>query len=61
MLYSGTHPWDHAPGGLLLTEAGGFLGTVDGVAYAPQVPARGLVAAADEHTYRTVLEAVSRL
>jgi fructose-1,6-bisphosphatase/inositol monophosphatase family enzyme len=61
VLYSGTHPWDHAPGGLLLTEAGGFLGTFDGEAYAPQVPARGLVAAADEDTYRVVLEAVSGL
>jgi fructose-1,6-bisphosphatase/inositol monophosphatase family enzyme len=61
VLYSGTHPWDHAPGGLLLTEAGGYLGTVDGTAYAPQEPARGLVAAADEDTYRRVLAAVAEL
>jgi fructose-1,6-bisphosphatase/inositol monophosphatase family enzyme len=61
VLYGGTHPWDHAPGGLLLTEAGGFLGTFDGAAYAPQVPARALVAAADEDTYRSVLEALADL
>ena len=48
------HPmaWDHAPGALLLTESGGFLGTLDGLPYSPQAPqARGLVAAADRASY----------
>ena len=50
------NPWDHAPGSLLLTEAGGFLGTHDGGATGPATrwvgrrPA-GLVAAADRATY----------
>jgi fructose-1,6-bisphosphatase/inositol monophosphatase family enzyme len=52
LLYSGTKPWDHAPGALLLEEAGGFLGTFEGGAYRPQdEPPRGLLAAADRATY----------
>ena len=31
----GRAPWDHVPGGLILTEAGGFLGTFDGGPYRP--------------------------
>jgi fructose-1,6-bisphosphatase/inositol monophosphatase family enzyme len=61
VLYGRANPWDHVPGGLLLTEAGGFLGTLDGHAYRPTddhdidgaVP-RGLVAAADRTTYDAV-------
>jgi fructose-1,6-bisphosphatase/inositol monophosphatase family enzyme len=29
-------PWDHAPGALLLTEAGGWVGHLDGGPYAPR-------------------------
>ena len=48
-------PWDHAPGSLLLAEAGGFLGTFGGEAYHPQrVVKGGLVAAADRATYDLV-------
>ncbi len=54
-IYAGTKPWDHAPGSLLLAEAGGFLGTFDGRAYQPQVRVRGgLVSAADRATYDLV-------
>lgn len=54
-VYRYANPWDHAPGGLLLAEAGGFLGTFDGSPYGPQAeePA-GLVAAADRATYDLV-------
>ncbi|TDE94186.1 inositol monophosphatase [Occultella glacieicola] len=31
-------PWDHVPGALLLAEAGGFTGRLDGSAYAPCGP-----------------------
>ncbi len=52
LLYSGTKPWDHAPGSLLLEEAGGYVGTFEGGRYRPQEqPPRGLVAAADRATY----------
>ena len=54
-LYRRPKPWDHAPGSLLLTEAGGFVGTFEGDPYRPQVEApRGLVAAADRSSYDLV-------
>jgi fructose-1,6-bisphosphatase/inositol monophosphatase family enzyme len=54
-LYRKAKPWDHAPGSLLLAEAGGFVGTFDGTPYQPQagVPT-GLVAAGDRATYELV-------
>ena len=55
-------PWDHAPGSLLLGEAGGFLGTFAGEAYHPQrVVKGGLVAAADRATYDLVQGLISDL
>ncbi len=56
-LYWRGRPWDHAPGSLLLTEAGGHVGTFDGSAYRPQQgPPPDLVAAADRATYDLVRE-----
>jgi fructose-1,6-bisphosphatase/inositol monophosphatase family enzyme len=41
LLYSHTMPWDHAPGSLLVTEAGGCLTRLDGRRYAvPQTVPR---------------------
>ena len=58
-------PWDHAPGALLLAEAGGRVGSVEGAPYRPQdARPRVLVAAADEQTHelvRSVLAAVPGL
>ena len=58
VLYGRANPWDHVPGGLLLTEAGGFLGTFAGTPYRPTddhdidgAAPRGLLAAADRATY----------
>jgi fructose-1,6-bisphosphatase/inositol monophosphatase family enzyme len=62
VVYGRANPWDHVPGGLILTEAGGFLGTRPGSAYrptddhepdgsAPQM----LVAAADRATYDAIM------
>jgi fructose-1,6-bisphosphatase/inositol monophosphatase family enzyme len=61
VVYGRANPWDHVPGGLILTEAGGFLGTFDGGAYRPtddhdvdgRAP-RGIVAAADRATYEAI-------
>ncbi len=48
LLYRTAKPWDHAPGSLLLTEAGGYVGTFDGSPYRPQDDSpQGLVAAAE--------------
>lgn len=55
VLYRRPNPWDHAPGSLLLTEAGGFAGDFDGSPYRAQDPAPlGLLPAADRTTYDLV-------
>lgn len=61
-LFRRAKPWDHAPGSLLLAEAGGYVGTFDGRPYLPQTdePA-GLVAAGDPSTYEVVRALVHRL
>lgn len=48
LLYSGNHPWDHAPGALLLSEAGGYLGDLAGGPWRPRVRAQGIVGAVSE-------------
>jgi fructose-1,6-bisphosphatase/inositol monophosphatase family enzyme len=54
-LYKRAKPWDHAPGSLLVEEAGGVVGTFDGNRYRPQDdPPNGLVVAADRATYDLV-------
>ncbi|HYH34313.1 MAG TPA: inositol monophosphatase [Nocardioides sp.] len=64
VVYGRALPWDHAPGSLLLSEAGGHSGTHDGTTYRPVDPIEaggrpnGLVTAADRATYDHV---VSRL
>jgi fructose-1,6-bisphosphatase/inositol monophosphatase family enzyme len=61
VVYGRALPWDHAPGTLLLTEAGGYAGTHDGQPYRPTGPVEpdgrpaGLLAAADRATYEHVV------
>ncbi|WP_217370812.1 inositol monophosphatase family protein [Nonomuraea antri] len=47
-------PWDHAPGTLLLTEAGGVAGHLDGVTYLPTTTKVGLLDAADPGCWERV-------
>ena len=62
VLYTGTKPWDHAPGSLILEESGAFLGTFEGDPYRPQTdPPAGLVGAADRATYDLVQGLVGEL
>ena len=61
VLYGGTHPWDHAPGSLLVTEAGGFVGTFDHEPYDPRVHPAGLVVAGDESAYDMVVPLLEML
>ena len=56
VLFRRTLPWDHAPGALILQEAGGIVRRWDGSEYTPGVVHEGLIAAVDENTW-TVVEA----
>jgi len=51
-------PWDHAPGTLLLEEAGGYVRRWDGSPYAPGRPGEGLLATANADIWREVRAAV---
>ncbi|WP_197022373.1 inositol monophosphatase family protein [Candidatus Blastococcus massiliensis] len=55
LLFWRTLAWDHAPGALLLAEAGGVAVRPEGTAYRPDDDRAGLLAAADAATARTVL------
>jgi len=62
VLYGHANAWDHAPGALLLTEAGGRHGTIDGRAYDPRSTERpGLIAAADDTTYDAMVPLAAQL
>jgi fructose-1,6-bisphosphatase/inositol monophosphatase family enzyme len=56
ILFWRTLPWDHAPGVLLLTEAGGVARRPDGSPYRPADDAVGLLLAGDGPTWDTVAE-----
>jgi fructose-1,6-bisphosphatase/inositol monophosphatase family enzyme len=54
-----TWPWDHAPGALLVREAGGVVRRLDGADYViTPDPGEGLLAAADEQTWQAVAGAL---
>jgi len=58
-LFTKLEPWDHAPGALILTEAGGVARLLDGRPYTPgAADATGLLLAADEATWRRVYAAL---
>ena len=62
VLYGHANAWDHAPGALLLEEAGGRHGTIDGRHYDPRSPERpGLIAAADDATYDAMVPRAAEL
>lgn len=54
LLYWRTWPWDHVPGAVLLREVGGVSRRLDGADYRPDAGREGLLAAADDATYRQV-------
>ena len=59
-LYWRTLVWDHAPGALLLEEAGGVVCRLDGSPYRPTRDATGLLLASDTETARLVLETLQQ-
>jgi fructose-1,6-bisphosphatase/inositol monophosphatase family enzyme len=54
LVYGRSNAWDHAPGTLMVTEAGGRVGHPDGSPYTPRSTHPGLVVAADSATYAAV-------
>ncbi|MFI9641788.1 inositol monophosphatase family protein [Micromonospora sp. NPDC051925] len=58
VLFWRTLPWDHAPGVLLVREAGGVARRFDGTEYHPADDDRGLLVAADEQTWHEVRAAL---
>ncbi|WP_163543741.1 inositol monophosphatase family protein [Occultella kanbiaonis] len=55
-------PWDHAPGALLVAEAGGFTGRLDGSAYAPRrVGVPWLIGAASAEVFEEVRGPIASL
>lgn len=61
LVYRTARPWDHAPGSLLVTEAGGYCGTMSGESYHPRTDPPGLIVAADRHTWAAVQSIVGPL
>ncbi|MFJ9557570.1 inositol monophosphatase family protein [Nocardiopsis sp. NPDC101807] len=53
LLFHRTMPWDHAPGSLMLTEAGGVCLRPDGGEYRPGDDAVGLLCASDGECWKT--------
>lgn len=60
ILYWRTLPWDHSPGSLLVTEAGGVSARLNGSTYRPEPPGAedGLLVAADPAVWEQVRAAL---
>ena len=60
IVYNHSKPWDHLAGSLLVQEAGGWIGAIDGGDYRPQALGGGLVSAPDRSTYDDVVAALAK-
>jgi fructose-1,6-bisphosphatase/inositol monophosphatase family enzyme len=60
-LHSRSLPWDHAAGMLIVREAGGLAGFLDGSAYDPRIADRPVLAAANRIAWETVRDTVGPL
>jgi fructose-1,6-bisphosphatase/inositol monophosphatase family enzyme len=58
-LHSRSLPWDHAAGMLLVAEAGGTVGFLDGSPYDPRIPDRPVLAAATPEGWQLVRDIVT--
>jgi fructose-1,6-bisphosphatase/inositol monophosphatase family enzyme len=54
LLYGVLNPWDHAPGVLLYSEAGGHARLLDGRLYTPTERSAGLLCAPDEASWQEI-------
>lgn len=53
-VYSRLKPWDHIPGALIVSEAGGMISRWDGNGYKPQDFDKGIIAAVSEQSWKDV-------
>ena len=53
-VYSRLKPWDHIPGSLIVSEAGGVISRWDGNGYKPQDFDKGIIAAASQQNWEDV-------
>jgi len=53
-VYSRLKPWDHIPGALIVSEAGGIVSRWDGQGYKPQDFDKGIIAAASDRNWKDV-------
>jgi fructose-1,6-bisphosphatase/inositol monophosphatase family enzyme len=60
-LHSRSLPWDHAAGMLIVAEAGGVVGFLDGTPYDPRIADRAVLAAADRSAWDAVRDIVGTL
>ena len=58
LLYYRTLAWDHAPGTLIVNEAGGYCRCVDGSPYDPAVNAKGLMSATSPAAWKAGYDAL---
>jgi fructose-1,6-bisphosphatase/inositol monophosphatase family enzyme len=58
VLYWRSLPWDHAPGSLLVREAGGVVKHFDGTEYDPTQPHPGLMVCRDEEVFALARQAL---
>ena len=54
LLYGALNPWDHAPGALLYSEAGGHARLLDGQGYRAGRPSTGLLCAPDAESWQQI-------
>ncbi len=54
VLFWRTEPWDHVPGALFITEAGGHVARLDGTPYVPLDGGKGLLVAQNRETWQSV-------
>jgi fructose-1,6-bisphosphatase/inositol monophosphatase family enzyme len=59
LVYKKSFPWDHAPGTLIVSEAGGMAGHADGTPYEPRSLQPGIIVAGDPATFDSVRRLVS--
>lgn len=60
IVYGHANPWDHTPGGLMVREAGGVTGHVDGSEWSPLSRSPGLVVAATPDLYAALQPLVAQ-